>query len=121
MKDDFAHFFRTVHAEYVLLDGVPFFGTIHPQDVDLNFLGNLARFVNFVDAIHDCGLPLLVRGTQSPSSETDAETAGKLLQDALYAYDQRTGGQDGKIAAVEWSRCLSRLRSRQALNFALRP
>jgi len=35
---------------------------------------------------------------------------------ALSAYDDRTGGKQGQTAIIEWNRCLSRLRSREALN-----
>jgi predicted ATPase len=119
MKDDFAQCFRENRADAVLLDSVPFFSEISAESVDLTFLGHLSRFVNFVDAIHDCQLPLLIRGTQP--YPLDAQTAGSQLLPVLTAYDQRTGGHYGQAAWIEWTRCLSRLRSREAINAQVRP
>ncbi len=118
MKDDFGHFFKAIRAEYVMLDNVPFLTEIDPRDINLTWLGHLSRFVNFVDAIHDCALPLLVRGTHE--STLDPKTAGQTLEAALLAYDIRTGGMEGRTAMIEWGRCLSRLRSREALNQRLK-
>lgn len=117
MKDDFARCFRESGAEAVLLDSVPFFAEISAEAVDLAFLGHLSRFVNFVDAIHDCGLPLLIRGTQPDS--LDVYTAEDHLLPVLTAYDERTGSHYGQAAWIEWTRCLSRLRSREAINAAI--
>jgi hypothetical protein len=114
MKDDFGHFFRAVGAHYVLLDTVPFFADPSTYEIGLTVLGHLARFVNFVDAIHDAALPLLVRGTHE--QVLDSETAGRDLEAALLAYDVKRGGNEGKTAIIEWGRCLSRLRSREAFN-----
>jgi predicted ATPase len=114
LKDDFARFFKNSRADFVLLEGVPFFTTVTVNDIDLNFLGQLFRFVNFVDAIHDCRLPLLVRGAQ-PERVDDA-ALGQQFRSALMDYDERRGGTEGQAAWIEWSRCLSRLRSREALN-----
>src|SRR5258708_24991486 len=114
MKDYFARYFVESGADAVLLDAVPFFAEISPEDIDLSFLGQLSRFVNFVDAIHDCQLPLLVRGAQQ--QPLDSQTTGNHLYPMLMAYDQRTGSHHGRAAWIEWTRCLSRLRSREALN-----
>jgi predicted ATPase len=114
MKDDFAQFFREARAGFILIDRVPFFAEIAAEQINLTFLGHLSRFVNFVDAVHDCRLPLLVRGTQA--EVLDTQTVGQTLRAALYAYDARTKYQHGQAAWVEWSRCLSRLRSREAIN-----
>ncbi len=114
MKDDFSRLFVDQKTQAVLLDGVPFFAAIPASSIDLSFLGYLARFVNFVDAIHDSGLSLLIRGTQP--NVLDAQTAGKHLDAALAAYDQRVEGHYGQVARIEWVRCLSRLQSREAIN-----
>ncbi len=114
MKDDFEASFKASEAGAVLLDAVPFFAEIPAEAVDVTFLGYLSRFVNFVDAIHDCQLPLLVRGTHA--QPLDSQTAGSHLRPALAAYDVRVGGHDGQAAWIEWTRCLSRLRSREAIN-----
>jgi predicted ATPase len=117
MKDDFAHFFKDYRPDFVLIDEVPFFSTITAPDVNLTFLGRLSRFVNFVDAIHDCHLPLVVRGTHLGA--LDAQAIGRQFKAALTGYDDRTGGKHGQTALIEWTRCLSRLRSREALNAQL--
>src|SRR5262249_23765090 len=70
MKDDFAQFFGERKPDWVLLDAVPFFPAVTLEHVDLKFLGYLAQFVNFVDAVHDCNQALLVRGNQPGSVET---------------------------------------------------
>ncbi len=116
MKDDFAHCFADYGAEAVLLDEVPFFRAFSKESVDLTFLGYLARFVNFVDAVHDSQLPLLIRGTQA--FRLDPLTAGSHLRPLLIAFDQGSGGHYGQTAWIEWTRCLSRLRSRDAINTA---
>lgn len=117
MKDDFGHFFRAVGAQFVLLDTVPFFADPSTYEIGLTVLGHLARFVNFVDAIHDAALPLLVRGTHE--QVLDSQTAGHDLEAALRAYDTKRGGNEGKTAIIEWGRCLSRLRSREVFNLRL--
>jgi hypothetical protein len=114
LKDDFSRCFSESGAEAVLLDAVPFFAEIAGPAIDLTFLGYLSRFVNFVDAIHDCRLPLLIRGTHWHT--LNAQTGGSHLLPSLIAYDQRTGGHYGQAAWIEWTRCLSRLRSREAIN-----
>lgn len=119
MKDDFARVFVNEASQAVLLDAVPFFADIPAASVDLSFLGYLARFVNFVDAIHDRGLPLLIRGTHP--HELDAQTAGKHMDSILAAYDQRVAGHYGLVARIEWARCLSRLQSREAINAQVWP
>jgi hypothetical protein len=116
MKDDFAQIFVESRAEAVLLDAVPFFSAISSEMVDLTFLGHLSRFANLVDAIYNCQLPLLIRMTESDT--LDAQDVESLLRSALMAYDQRVDGGYGKAAWVEWTRCLSRLRSREAVNAA---
>ncbi|HLY27741.1 MAG TPA: hypothetical protein VKQ72_15455 [Aggregatilineales bacterium] len=118
MKGDFAACFTESGAAAILLDSVPFFAEISAESVGLNFLGHLSRFVNFVDAIHDCRLPLLIRGTNP--HPLDSRTVGTQLQQVLADYDQRTGGQYGQVAWIEWTRGLSRLRSREALNRSIR-
>lgn len=119
MKDDFARAFLNEGSEAVLLDAVPFFADVPAESVDLSFLGYLARFVNFVDAIHDRGLPLLIRG--SHQHMLDAQTAGKHMDSILAAYDQRVAGHYGLVARIEWARCLSRLQSREAINAQVWP
>jgi hypothetical protein len=114
LKDDFAHFFKQSQADMVLLDRVPFFSDISEIDVDPGFLGHLFRFVNFVDAIHDSQLPLLVRGTYT--SGRNLQAVSQAFQAVLYDYDGRVGGKSGHVAWIEWNRCLSRLKSREALN-----
>ena len=89
--------------------------SIPVESLDLNFLGYLSRFVNFVDAIYNCGLPLLIRGTQLAL----LDTSGSDMHRALVACDQRVAGGYGQAAWVEWTRCLSRLRSREAINAQL--
>ncbi len=114
MKDDFAAMFRSKKAEFILLDAVPFFAPVDSADVGLTFLGRLSRFVNFVDAIHDCGLPLLIRGTHpDPLNGADDGSAFKAFLDA---YDARVGDHLGRLAWIEWTRCLSRLKSRDPIN-----
>lgn len=114
MKDDFSRLFRDNGSEGVLLDAVPYFADIPARSIDLSFLGYLARFVNFVDAIHDSGLPLLIRGMHQ--HVLDSQTAGKHLDSVLAIYDQRVEGHYGLVARIEWARCLSRLQSREAIN-----
>lgn len=114
MKDDFARVFLNESSEAVLLDAVPFFAELPAASIDLSFLGYLARFVNFVDAIHDCGLPLLIRGTHP--QVLNPKTAGKHLDHLLADYDRRVPGHYGAVARIEWARCLSRLQSREAMN-----
>lgn len=114
MKDDFARVFLNEGSEAVLLDSVPFFADIPAGAIDLSFLGYLARFVNFVDAIHDCGLPLLIRGTHQ--QVLNPQTAGKHLDHLLADYDRRVPGHYGEVARIEWARCRSRLQSREAIN-----
>jgi len=119
MKDDFSRVFLNEASQAVLLDVVPFFADIPAASVDLSFLGYLARFVNFVDAIHDRGLPLLIRGTHQ--HELNPQTAGKHMDFILAAYDQRVAGHYGLVARIEWARCLSRLQSREAINAQVWP
>lgn len=119
MKDDFARLFRENKTQAVLLDAVPFFANIPASAVDLSFLGYLARFVNFVDAIHDTGLPLLIRGMHQHI--LDPQTAGNHLDSILAAYDERVEGHYGQVARIEWARCLSRLQSREAINAEVWP
>ncbi len=119
MKDDFARLFVDNGSEAVLLDTVPFFVNIPAASIDLSFLGYLARFVNFVDAIHDSGLPLLIRGTHQ--HELNPQTAGRHLDSILAIYDQRVEGHYGQVARIEWARCLSRLQSREAINAQVWP
>ncbi len=119
LKDDFARLFVENKTQAVLLDAVPFFANIPPSFVDLSFLGYLARFVNLVDAIHDSGLPLLIRGTHPHS--LNPQTAGKHLDSILADYDQRVEGHYGQVARIEWARCLSRLQSREAINAQVWP
>jgi len=109
LKDDFATFFRACQSQIVLLDGVPFFREIPAADIDLTYLGYLLRFVNFVDAVHDCYLRLVVRSAYP--GPIDIPLLQIKLQAALAAYDQRTGDTYGQIAWIEWSRCLSRLKA----------
>ena len=119
MKDDFARLFVDNATEALLLDAVPFFADIPAESVDLSFLGHLVRFVNFVDAVHDCQLPLLIRGTHPDA--LDPHTAGSQLLSSLAAYDQRVEGHYGEVARIEWARCLSRLQSREAFNAQIWP
>src|SRR5262249_3456435 len=100
MKDDFAQFFGETKPVWVLLDAVRFVPGVTVEHVDLAFLGRLARFVNFVDAVHDCNQALLVRGNQ-PGSVGNQDLS-QYFQETLSAYDERLGGNYGRSAWIEW-------------------
>jgi hypothetical protein len=114
LKDNFAEYFRKHTVNGVLLDAFPFFSQWMLEGINPGSLGHLYRFVHLIDAVHDLHLPFALRMTQTQPLSSDYAAAD--LEQVLCDYDEKTAGHAGAAAWVEITRCLSRLRSRQALN-----
>lgn len=119
LKDTFAEYFRTHDIDSLLLDAFPFVSQWTLASINPVSLGHLYRFVHLIDAVHDLQLPFMLRMTQT--QPLPADYTGADLEQILCEYDGKVGGNAGAAAWVEIARCLSRLRSRQALNAAFFP
>ncbi len=119
LKDNFAAYFRQHNIAGVLLDEFPFFTTFAVQDINPGTLGRLYRFVHLIDAVHDMRLPFMLRMTQA--LPLTADYRAEELERVLHTYDKNVSSHAGTTMWIEITRCLSRLRSREALNAAFFP